>query len=183
MAITYKGGPKDGQVEYVGCTLTNRYDIYMGFDVYADYADIFDGEKVVKISVGSGYCGMTDYTAMAVKDATPEIEALAKAWREEQYRKVCQRRLAESTIKEANRVKRDDTIEVVRGRKHPIGTKGKVFWVGDTRYGKSIGFKIEGSETALWVAYGNVEKVLTSEQEEEVKEAEEILAERELCLA
>ena len=47
-------------------------------------------------------------------------------------------------------------VKVVRGRKVPIGTEGKVFWVGTTQFGKRIGFK-DAKDVTHWTAWGNFE--------------------------
>jgi hypothetical protein len=40
----------------------------------------------------------------------------------------------------------DMMAEVVKGRKIKIGTVGRIFWVGDTRYGRSVGIEVEGNK-------------------------------------
>ena len=52
-------------------------------------------------------------------------------------------------------VSKGDAIVVVAGVKVPKGTTGKVFWVGDTKYGLRVGFK-DGYGTTHWTAMGNV---------------------------
>jgi hypothetical protein len=47
-------------------------------------------------------------------------------------------------------------VRIVAGRKYKHGTEGTCFWCGDTRYGRSCGFKLDGSETAEWTAERNV---------------------------
>lgn len=47
-------------------------------------------------------------------------------------------------------------IVVIRGRKIPLGTRGTVFWVGETKYGWRVGFKgADGMEQ--WTDANNVE--------------------------
>jgi hypothetical protein len=52
-------------------------------------------------------------------------------------------------------VGKGDAIVVVAGVKVPKGTTGKVFWVGDTKYGVRVGFK-DGAGTTHWTAMSNV---------------------------
>ncbi len=48
------------------------------------------------------------------------------------------------------------SLKVVKGRKVPIGTTGKLFWVGTTQFGKRVGFK-DATDATHWVAWGNIE--------------------------
>ncbi len=175
MAISWKTGEKNGTVEFVGCVLTGIYDRYCGFDYYSDYADVWDGEKVVAINVGSGYCTMSDRYADVTIDATPEVKELVENWQEAEYARKGRISQANSVIKEKDLIRRGEKITIVKGRKHVVGTVGIVFWVGDTKYGRSVGFKTEGDDTAKWVAFGNVEKVLNEIEIAEVKAAEEMI--------
>ena len=47
------------------------------------------------------------------------------------------------------------TVTVVKGRKVPIGTTGRVFWSGEGRYGWRVGFETADGET-FWTAASNV---------------------------
>jgi hypothetical protein len=47
------------------------------------------------------------------------------------------------------------SVKVVGGRKVPVGTEGKLFWVGMTQFGKRVGFK-DASDTVYWTAWGNI---------------------------
>lgn len=175
MAIVYKGGEKDGQIEYVGCVLTPVYEKYCGFDVYMDYCECWNGKEVCIVAVGHGYCTMTTAVAVSTMDATPEVLALVKAWRNEKERKNNAIRRANEIIQMSKTVRRGDKLIVKKGRKHPIGLLGEVFWAGPTQYGISVGFRVTGSTEAKWVPMKNVEKVLTEEEEKELKEAQELV--------
>lgn len=48
-----------------------------------------------------------------------------------------------------------DKVRVVKGRKVPVGTTGKVFWVGDSQYGERVGIK-DGDGETHWTALANV---------------------------
>jgi len=52
--------------------------------------------------------------------------------------------------------RKGQTTKVVRGRKIPIGTEGKLIWVGQTKFGKRVGIK-DATETVHWTAWGNIE--------------------------
>lgn len=50
-----------------------------------------------------------------------------------------------------------DKVEVVRGKKFPLGLKGKVFWVGMGNYQKSrAGVEVEGGEK-VFIDVGNLQ--------------------------
>ena len=50
------------------------------------------------------------------------------------------------------------TVVLVRGGAIPPGTTGKVFWVGETKYGVRVGFK-DTAGGSYWTAAANVEVV------------------------
>lgn len=56
------------------------------------------------------------------------------------------------------RLKRGDTVEVVKGRKVPLGTKGECCWVGDGKFGRRCGVK-DAAGTVWWTAISNVQIV------------------------
>ncbi len=51
-------------------------------------------------------------------------------------------------------------MKVVKGRKVPKGTQGRLFWVGQTRFGKRVGFN-DATGTTHWTAATNVEVIPT----------------------
>jgi len=66
--------------------------------------------------------------------------------------------------------RRGQTTKVVRGRKIPIGTEGKLIWVGQTKFGKRVGFK-DATETVHWTAWGNIEFTDPVDENEVLAEA------------
>ena len=69
-----------------------------------------------------------------------------------------------SLVADATEVSKYKEVEVIRGRKLPIGTVGIVFWRGSTRYGESVGIELP-----------NGERVFTSLINVEVNHPEEYL--------
>ena len=80
-------------------------------------------------------------------------------------------------------LKRGQTYKVVRGRKVPIGTMGKVFWFGDKGWGMGVGLNTSDRKDArgrnldvVFVALKNLEYVQTEEErqaaEQELREIE-----------
>lgn len=67
---------------------------------------------------------------------------------------------------EAAEPKKGRDVEVVRGRKVPLGTKGYVIWYGEGNWGPRVGIKVEGQDEPVWTAASNVRVVQPEEQEE-----------------
>jgi len=100
------------------------------------------------------------YRSRATVDATPEVLVAHELWKAaETERKL----LAsfEANLKRgralAGEVRKGSRVVLCRKRcKVPFGTKGRVFWLGDSHYGDRVGFKDEDEET-YWTALRNVE--------------------------
>ena len=86
-----------------------------------------------------------------------------------QYRQVCLERQNAGALMEVDAFVKylDKEVKVVKGRKVPVGTVGKVFWIGMANYSKygnwwswevRVGFKDEGGET-YFVSERNIELV------------------------
>lgn len=138
----------NGQWMYEGMVV--GYRERNGYDDSYYFAQVWNPatKEVFEVSVGGTWCaGGTAYTV----DAGPEV-------REEMERAYAERRAAE----EAKTVRYGKRVRVVRGRKVPKGTEGKVIWMGESRYGykvtKRIGLKDEAG-TVYWTALTNVEVV------------------------
>ena len=57
------------------------------------------------------------------------------------------------------------TVKIVRGRKIPLGTTGKVIWKGQNQWGWRVGIKVDPTkEEVLWTALGNVEAIYDDAQ-------------------
>jgi hypothetical protein len=52
--------------------------------------------------------------------------------------------------------RKNDTVEVYKGRKVPIGTIGKVKWIGNNQFGTSVGLEVAGKSGLVFTAVGNV---------------------------
>lgn len=145
-------------VRYVGCVLsTYERNGYYDSDFYADCWDE-ERQEVVTVEYAStrGYCG----NSYASVDYT--VENLRKAYRFYWHEA---RHFFDETenIAQAKAVRKGDTVKVVRGRKVPIGTVGKVFWVG-TRYNqysrtdeKRVGIEVGDEKFFLMLDYVEVE--------------------------
>jgi hypothetical protein len=109
--------------------------------------------------------GLTDEIAYAEIDAHPEAVAAFNAL---EAAKAAEERAAEEAREaavearevaaEAARIHKGDAVRVARGRKVPIGTTGKVFWIGEGKFGTRVGVK-DAAGNVYWTAYVNVRKV------------------------
>lgn len=61
-------------------------------------------------------------------------------------------------------------VKVVRGRKVPIGTLGKVFWVGTNQFGRRVGLK-DSNGTVYWTSAGNIEIIDRPDESKVLQEA------------
>jgi hypothetical protein len=111
-----------------------------GYDDSDFYAVVWNEEKnepeSVEYASTRGWC----YPNYAKEDTTPEI--LAKYEAHKKKIRDAENKLREEYEKLQPRVGR--LVEVIRGRKVPIGTKGNCFFRGLTRYGQNM----VGIETA-----------------------------------
>lgn len=98
----------------------------------------------------------------AVVDATPEAQEAYQAWQEAEAEAKTQREHEanlEAAREAASEVRKGSFVFLSRKRcKIPYGTKGHVFWTGDSRYGERVGFRGEDGETH-WTALKNVSVV------------------------
>lgn len=109
-------------VQYAGCVL-NTYE-RNGYDDSDFYAVCWDREKqrIVEVEYDTTRCGGGGYAKI---DATEEV--LREVYRH--YKKMATDYFDKTyNEKLARMVRKGDTVEVVRGRKIPKGTVGKVFW-------------------------------------------------------
>lgn len=133
----------DFDIEYVGATLgTWEANGYNDSDFYAL---VWDGEALRGIEYATTR-GWT-YANGAEADATDEVKAAAAGW------------LAARDIESWNRATAHDAllvtgergqgVEVIKGRKVPIGTTGHVLKSGENRYGTWVLFKDGDGETHI----------------------------------
>jgi hypothetical protein len=106
-------------------------------------------------------------------DATDEVKAAYQAWQEAQAEAQAHREHEENqeaAFHVANQVRKGAYVELNRKRcKVPYGTRGHVFWTGDSRYGERVGFRGDDGET-YWTALRNVSVVPGHENWEDLCE-------------
>jgi len=146
----------DVKPEYEGCVLGTRE--VNGYDDSDWYADCWDWQKGEIVSInydttraaGGGW---------AEVDATPEAACAAYRWCYDNCRSAFDKHV---NPEQAKKVRKGDSVKVVRGRKIPKGSKGVAFWVG-TRYNiysqkneDRVGLEINGEHVFLPLEYVEV---------------------------
>jgi hypothetical protein len=162
MAIKWIKGEKAGSIEFEGKTLSNSLERYLGFDRYRDYALVWTGTSVVEITIGDGYCSLTNTLAHAEKDATEETLEQVRQWEKAKAESARQVREKREREKEAKTIRKGKRVRVIKGRKIEKGTEGEVFWTGKNKYNPSeirLGFKDSKGET-FWTSEKNVEVII-----------------------
>jgi len=140
------------KTSYVGCVVdTGEINGYDDSDFYAVVWD--DAKQEFKRVVYASTRGWS-YPNGASIDATPEIAAKYAEMQEAKYRAIQERKRMDRLM----RVERGKQVKIVRGRKLPKGLIGICFWVGQTRFGWSVG--IESERGREFTALGNVEVIL-----------------------
>lgn len=138
MAITNN----DGTLSYVGAVLKvfmGDYQVFSDDWSWATWAWVWDGNRVCKVLVNAHH-PCCPSTSTATEDATPETIAASNAWTTEQdAARVRSEEIAReaSARAEALKPQKGRIVEVFKGRKIPLGTKGFVFWEGTDRYGNA----------------------------------------------
>lgn len=140
-------------VSYEGCVL-DTYERNGSFDSDC-YAICWDEErqKVVEVNYDTTRCGCG---GRADIDATEDTLLKVYRFYKRQGRETFDSYTNERQAKE---VKKGDTVLVIRGRKIPKGSVGKVFWIG-TRYNRysrtnedRVGLEIDGVRQFLPLEY------------------------------
>lgn len=138
---------------YEGCVL------YVGEHNYHDdsdfYAMVWDEESQTIRKIGYGTTRAWTYPNNAVVDATPEVQAKAAAWQAERDAEKAARLAAI----EAATPRKGKTVEVVSGRKVPLGTVGQVFWIGQDRFSGKDRLGIKAGVETYFTAASNVKVV------------------------
>ncbi len=122
---------------------------------YFDYAKVWDGARVKNVVVGRD--GRMD--ADVVVDAGPAVLVAVAAYEAAlaaAAAKAARLALVDKKIADARRVAKGKDIVVTRGRKVKIGTLGRVFWVGDSKFGMRVGLELPDG-ARVFTALGNVE--------------------------
>lgn len=146
----------DGTIKYEGCVFDiYEHNGYHDSDFYAMCVNLETG-KIDKVEYDTTRCAGNG-------DAWVDLtEANFRAFKRMTYLEQIKSDIGEDKER-ANEVANGRRVEVIKGRKFPIGTQGTVFWIGDDRYGKkTIGMKTDDGEKHF-LSFWNV-KVVNPEQ-------------------
>lgn len=142
--------------EYVGCVLDNyEHNGYNDSDWYAICWDE-EQQKVTHVEYDTTRAGGGGYAKV---DATMDV--IRKVYR---YYKEIARKSFDSTWnqEQAKKVRLEDTVRIIRGRKVKKGTIGKVFWIGKSfnyysgRAEERVGIEVNGERVFLPLEYVEV---------------------------
>lgn len=150
---------KDGSVSFSGLVIAT-FEIYLGDGDGSYHASVWVPElqEVKTVCLGAmGYGSCDDAHVDANFDNCPGLREVTR----KEINELIDRELTD--LAERQEIVSGDNVVVFKGRKLPKGTKGKVFWIGDSGYGTSVGLTFGGPkgpngryEDAVFVAYGNV---------------------------
>lgn len=150
-------------------------DTYLGDGDSVWYVRIWNPVTKKEDHIGKGYVNAAPWKDDAVEyDATPEVKADWETWKAEQQRIIDQKQRendeadrkyrAEQELKTPRRGK---VVRVVRGRKIPKGTEGRVFWYGRNNYGWGVGIELaDGSK--VFTNPNNVEVIAQADDGKEI---------------
>lgn len=142
--------------EYVGCVL-DTYE-HNGYDDSDWYAICWDEEKqeLVHIEYDTTRAGGGGYARI---DATEDV--ILKVYRH--YKEIARKEFDSTwNPEQAKKVRKEDTVRVIRGRKVKKGTTGKVFWLGKSfnyysgRAEDRVGIEVDGERIFLPLEYVEV---------------------------
>jgi hypothetical protein len=175
MAVRWTDGRNAETFEGAVLAVTGR-EVRIMSDVWdwVTYARVWDGTTVREVPIGYADHGAR---AEATVDATPEVlAAVAAAAKvaEAAAEKAARARTVDRMVTEAETVKVGREVTVVRGRKVKVGTAGRVFWLGNGRFGWRVGLELADGER-VFTALSNVE-VAHPEEHMDVEEAMSLLA-------
>lgn len=132
--MTFK---RSGEVFHVGTTLGLAHT-YLGDEVSLNGVYYWDEEKN---EVMCDQIDMSPYYMERTIDASPEMQEKAHQWLRGKVKAYILELLVAYTTERSTTITNGDTVCVVKGRKIPKGTRGIVFWNGETRYGSSVGIR------------------------------------------
>lgn len=182
----------NGKEEFIGQVLSTftKCNRVMS-DIYADeyYANIWCPEerKVKQVQYNSSFELVPhDQRGICTIDAPEEVMRIATTSKIEQ-KLDCEIERFERKRKEAiaefkSDMNKGDEVEVFKGRKVKVGTRGKIFWIGGSQYGTRFGVATSERRDAdgknidvVWVAAANCRRIGTIETKGEVRSEQDLL--------
>lgn len=126
MSVVYKDTDGNRTEIYKGCVIADRERNFRDdSDFYVLVWNEEKGEVTTVEYATTRYGG----GGTATVDITPENKAKADAW----AYKLLRRTVWDDYMNELAKPKKGDIVTVVKGRKVPKGTRGRLFWIGEKR--------------------------------------------------
>ncbi len=151
MAIT----KPNGEITHIGQCLSVSTWYNSSMDITSYYVNVYNPVtgKFESIYVNCDFPSDEKQATYTI-DATPEVQAIWKAKQDAIYKARIERDelIALMTPSKGKR------LQVIRGRKVPLGTEGMCFWIGNNGYGESVGIK-DANGTVYFTASKNVQVV------------------------
>jgi hypothetical protein len=126
------------------------------------YAVFLNADGTYGSESGCGYYGFT-----AEVDAPAEQVEAYKAKLEADRIEAARKQREYEAAQEAMTPRNGKTVRVVRGRNVPVGTEGKLFWMGETKWGRKVGIALDDSKdgrgrfaNVAWTYLHNIEVVI-----------------------
>jgi len=180
--------------KYAGCVLKvtsewreARFSDYSEYYAYQEVT-VWDAET----SAGKTFSALTpsagneNLTLWEVDSTTEAVEAYntwvrevaapaaAQAWSQQRIDEL-RKKYNERIDKFVGSFDRGSTWKIVRGRKFPVGTQGKVFWSGSNRWGFAVGLSTTDRKDergrnldVIFVNAANLERVISSEEQAKI---------------
>lgn len=147
--------------------------LFVGTKTYQVMGDMWEqGSYAVYWNETEGKVRTQDWVLTGVADATPEARAAANDYaRNQLFLRLYNEAKDKAHIDQAT-LSRGNVARIVRGRKFPKGTEGKVVGFSDGQWGRSVGIatsdvtveverngrKFQNHKDVIWVSVGNVER-------------------------
>jgi len=123
-------------------------------DVY--YATVMNADgTVTDHRVGIGYHKILTGEVDAEEDVVRDYREYLTKNKIDALRKDMERALFDERKRQAT-PKRGLLATVVKGRKVKIGTHGEIRWIGENRFGVSVGISVDGSSSLVFVNPANI---------------------------
>lgn len=143
------------EVSYEGAVLATREK--NGYHDSDFYAIVWTGSSVTSITYATTRFASNGNSA--VVDATDEVKAEVADYLAPRLATRMADRANAKAERKATRIEKGVEVEVVKGRKVPIGATGVVFWTGPSKFDGSlrVGFETDAGDS-YFTAASNVER-------------------------
>jgi len=140
-----------GEILYLGPVASTRYQCNW-CDSMAEYYPKLWVDTIVDGKINSNPIYIPNWNQSY---EPKELEVIIDESMLSEYNRILKE---EADAVEAAIVRVRKVVRIFKGRKYPIGTEGRVFWIGDSGYGTSVGIECT-SGRRLFVSIGNVEVI------------------------